>query len=89
MQPRRPHYANPQYRSRRMLTREHFKNRFGGNAVIGMVHVAALPGAPVYGGSMQAIVDAALRDARALREGGCDAIAFENFGDRPFSFFST
>src|SRR4051812_25609976 len=67
-----------------MLTRDEFKKRFGGNAVIGMVHVAALPGAPLYGGSMQAIVDAALRDGRALRAGGCDAIAFENFGDRPF-----
>jgi len=67
-----------------MLTRDDFKNCFGGNAVIGMVHVAALPGAPMYSGSIQAIVDAALRDARALRDGGCDAIAFENFGDRPF-----
>jgi membrane complex biogenesis BtpA family protein len=67
-----------------MLTRDDFRKRFGGNAVIGMVHVAALPGAPLYGGSMQAIIDAALRDARALRDGGCDAIAFENFGDRPF-----
>ena len=67
-----------------MLTRHGFAERFGTNAVIGMVHVAALPGAPRYGGSMQAIVDAALRDARALRDGGCDAIAFENFGDRPF-----
>jgi membrane complex biogenesis BtpA family protein len=67
-----------------MLTRDDFKSRFGGNAVIGMVHVAALPGSPMYGESMQAIVDAALHDARALRDGGCDAIAFENFGDRPF-----
>src|SRR4051812_44254185 len=67
-----------------MLTREDFRRRFGGNAVIGMVHVAALPGAPAYGGSMRAIVDTALRDALALRDGGCDAIAFENFGDRPF-----
>jgi uncharacterized protein len=67
-----------------MLTRDDFKRRFGTNALIGMVHVAALPGAPLYGGSMRAIIDAALRDARALREGGCDAIAFENFGDRPF-----
>src|SRR3954466_7518021 len=67
-----------------MLTREDFRRRFGANAVVGMVHVAALPGAPAYGGSMRAIVDAALRDARALRDGGCDAIAFENFGDRPF-----
>jgi len=67
-----------------MLSRAGFAERFGSNAIIGMVHVAALPGAPMYGGSMQAIVDAALRDARALRDGGCDAIAFENFGDRPF-----
>jgi uncharacterized protein len=67
-----------------MLTRDDFVRCFGGNAVIGMVHVAALPGAPMYGGSMRAVVDAALRDARALRDGGCDAIAFENFGDRPF-----
>jgi membrane complex biogenesis BtpA family protein len=67
-----------------MLTRAEFARRFGGNAVIGMVHVAALPGAPMYGRSMQAVVDAALRDACALRDGGCDAIAFENFGDRPF-----
>ncbi|HEV7425798.1 MAG TPA: BtpA/SgcQ family protein [Thermoanaerobaculia bacterium] len=67
-----------------MLARDDFRRRFGSNALIGMVHVAALPGAPLYGGSMQAIADAALRDARALRDGGCDAIAFENFGDRPF-----
>jgi membrane complex biogenesis BtpA family protein len=67
-----------------MLSREDFRRHFGRNAVIGMVHVAALPGAPLYGGSMQAIVDDALRDARSLRDGGCDAIAFENFGDRPF-----
>jgi hypothetical protein len=67
-----------------MLTRDGFRNRFGTNVIIGMVHVAALPGAPLYGGSMQAIIDAAMRDARALRDGGCDAIAFENFGDRPF-----
>ena len=67
-----------------MLTRDDFRKRFGGNAVIGMVHVDALPGAPLYGGSMRAIIDAALGDARALRDGGCDAIAFENFGDRPF-----
>jgi membrane complex biogenesis BtpA family protein len=67
-----------------MLTRDDFRHRFGRNAIIGMVHVAALPGAPGYSGEMRAVIDAALRDARALREGGCDAIAFENFGDRPF-----
>jgi membrane complex biogenesis BtpA family protein len=67
-----------------MLTRAAFSERFGRNAIIGMVHVEALPGAPMYRGSMQAVIEAALRDARALREGGCDAMAFENFGDRPF-----
>ena len=67
-----------------MLSRNDFKTRFSRNAVIGMVHVAALPGAPRFGGSMDAVIDAALRDARTLREGGCDAISFENFGDRPF-----
>ncbi|HSY51193.1 MAG TPA: BtpA/SgcQ family protein [Thermoanaerobaculia bacterium] len=67
-----------------MLTRDDFTRRFGRNAIIGMVHVGALPGAPLHGGSMRAVIDAALRDARALRDGGCDAMAFENFGDRPF-----
>src|SRR4051794_28112182 len=67
-----------------MLTRDDFAKRFSCNAVIGMVHVGALPGAPRFGGSMDAVIDAAMRDAQALREGGCDAIAFENFGDRPF-----
>jgi membrane complex biogenesis BtpA family protein len=67
-----------------MISRGDFQNRFGRNFVIGMVHVDALPGAPRYGGSMQPVIDAAMRDARALRGGRCDAIAFENFGDRPF-----
>jgi membrane complex biogenesis BtpA family protein len=67
-----------------MLTRDEFRKRFSTNAIIGMVHVAALPGAPRFEGSMSAVIKAAIRDARALREGGCDAMAFENFGDRPF-----
>jgi membrane complex biogenesis BtpA family protein len=67
-----------------MLSRDDFAKRFSRNAVIGMVHVGALPGAPRFGGSMDAVIESALRDARALREGGCDAMAFENFGDRPF-----
>ena len=67
-----------------MLTRDAFQTRFGRGAIIGMVHVGALPGAPRYAGSMQNVIDAAIRDARALRDGGCNAMAFENFGDRPF-----
>ncbi|WP_331235681.1 BtpA/SgcQ family protein [Natronorarus salvus] len=55
-----------------------------GRPVVGMVHLAPLPGAPRYGGDRDAIREAALRDARALSEGGVDAILVENFGDAPF-----
>jgi len=48
------------------------------------VHLLPLPGAPLFGGSLDAVIDAALADARALRDGGCDGMVFENFGDRPF-----
>jgi membrane complex biogenesis BtpA family protein len=49
-----------------------------------MVHMRALPGAPLFGGSLDAVIAAAIADARALKTGGCDGIVFENFGDRPF-----
>jgi membrane complex biogenesis BtpA family protein len=49
-----------------------------------MVHLLPLPGAPLFGGSLDPVIDAALRDARALRDGGVAALMFENFGDRPF-----
>jgi uncharacterized protein len=67
-----------------MFARDDFTQRFSRHAVIGMVHLGALPGAPRFGGSMAAVIESALRDARALRDGGCDAMAFENFADRPF-----
>jgi membrane complex biogenesis BtpA family protein len=53
-------------------------------AVVGMVHLAALPGAPAFDGDRAAIRDAALRDARRLEAGGVDALMVENFGDAPF-----
>jgi uncharacterized protein len=67
-----------------MLTSGAFAQRFGHRAVIGMVHLAPLPGAPLYGGSLEAVVERALADAASLAGGGVDAIAIENFGDRPF-----
>ncbi|MEK6371286.1 MAG: BtpA/SgcQ family protein [Acidobacteriota bacterium] len=66
-----------------MLSPESFAARFG-RPLFGMVHLDPLPGAPLFGGSLDAVVDAALADARALLEGGCDGMVFENFGDRPF-----
>jgi len=53
-------------------------------ALIGVVHLKPLPGAPRYGGSMAEVLEGAALDARRLCEGGADAIIVENFGDTPF-----
>jgi membrane complex biogenesis BtpA family protein len=52
--------------------------------LIGMVHLGPLPGAPRYHGDLDAVVTAALGDARALLEAGFDGLMVENFGDSPF-----
>lgn len=52
--------------------------------LIGMVHLAPLPGSPRFGGSMDAVVDRALRDAAVLTDAGFAALMVENFGDAPF-----
>jgi membrane complex biogenesis BtpA family protein len=67
-----------------MLDRAAFSARFARRAVFGMVHLHALPGAPMFS-SVEFVLEAALRDARALRDGGCDAFVVENFGDKPFA----
>lgn len=67
-----------------MLTRATFERRFGARAVFGVVHLLPLPGAPLYGGSIDAVIGAALADAEAIEKGGADGLVFENFGDRPF-----
>lgn len=67
-----------------MLTRTSFETRFARRAVFGMIHLRALPGAPLFV-SLAEVLDLAMRDARALRDGGCDGFVVENFGDRPFT----
>jgi uncharacterized protein len=52
--------------------------------VIGMLHLPALPGSPLYAGSIAPIRDAMLRDAQLLAEGGVHGLMIENFGDVPF-----
>ncbi len=52
--------------------------------IIGMLHAPALPGAPGYQGSFEAVREAVLRDAEALVTGGVHGLMLENFGDVPF-----
>ena len=60
---------------------------FGTDKVlIGMIHCPAFPGAPRYrGAAMDAIYDAAMRDAEALMAGGLHGLIVENHGDVPFA----
>jgi len=54
-------------------------------AVIGVIHCPAFPGTPRYRDMpVEAIYDAALRDAHAYAEGGIDGLIVENHGDIPF-----
>jgi uncharacterized protein len=55
-----------------------------GKAVIGMLHVPALPGAPHCSMDFEHIRQFVLADAAALAEGGVDGLMIENFGDVPF-----
>src|SRR5215469_9197547 len=62
---------------------------FGEDKVaIGMVHLPALPGAPLYDGStgIAGIRDRASADLEALQAAGFDAVMFCNENDRPYVF---
>src|SRR5256885_17117979 len=52
--------------------------------VIGMLHLPALPGAPLFRQSLAEIRELMLQDADALVEGGVHGLMIENFGDVPF-----
>jgi membrane complex biogenesis BtpA family protein len=52
--------------------------------IIGVVHLMALPGSPLYANNLKQIYEAALKDAQTLKNGGVDSIIIENFGDTPF-----
>jgi len=52
--------------------------------LIGMVHLGPLPGAPRYRGDLDAVITAAVADARTLIDAGFDGLMVENFGDAPF-----
>jgi membrane complex biogenesis BtpA family protein len=65
--------------------RARFRQRFGApRALIGMVHVGALPGTPSAADPVPAIVERAVTEARIYREAGFTAVAIENMHDRPY-----
>lgn len=55
--------------------------------VIGMVHIGALPGTPLYDekGGMPKLIESAAADLEHLQAGGVDAVMFGNENDRPYS----
>jgi membrane complex biogenesis BtpA family protein len=68
------------------------KETFGSHKpVIGMVHLRALPGSPLYDAKagMSAIIDGAAADIEHLQKGGVDAVMFGNENDRPYLLKAT
>ncbi|MFN0115182.1 MAG: BtpA/SgcQ family protein [Paracoccaceae bacterium] len=66
-----------------------FRNVFGDRKpAIAMVHFGALPGAPLHdrSGGIEALVEGARKDLRALQAAGFDAVMFGNENDRPYEF---
>jgi uncharacterized protein len=64
-----------------------FRSVFGlGKPVIGMVHLGALPGAPLHDPErgLEGLVEDASRDLEALQAAGFDAVMFGNENDRPY-----
>ena len=55
-----------------------------GKALIGVIHLPPLPGAPRWDGDLSAVLAQAEREAAILTEGGANGIIVENFGDAPF-----
>ncbi len=68
---------------------DRFKQLFGNKKpVIAMVHLGALPGAPLFDadGGPDRLVDLAAADLKALQDAGFDAVMFGNENDRPYEF---
>ena len=68
---------------------QNFRRVFGDTKpVIAMVHLGALPGAPLHDAQagLEGLVSAARADLQALQAAGFDAIMFGNENDRPYEF---
>jgi hypothetical protein len=53
-------------------------------AIIGMIHVRALPGTPWYTPPLESVVARAVDEARLLTQAGCDGLLIENMHDVPY-----
>ena len=68
---------------------DRFRKVFGaGKPVIAMVHLGALPGAPLHDAEagLEGLVEGARADLHALQTAGFDAVMFGNENDRPYEF---
>ena len=62
-----------------------FAQLFGAaRALVGLVHVGALPGSPTAHHTVEKLLQHAVAEARAYRDAGFTAIAIENMHDRPY-----
>ncbi len=52
--------------------------------VIGCIHLLSLPGAPRYEGSMNRVIETALKETEIYMKYGLDGLIIENFRDVPF-----
>ena len=65
---------------------QRFQKIFGkSKAIIGMIHLQALPGTPEYAGNVRQIIQKALDEARIYRQAGIDALIIENMHDVPYT----
>jgi membrane complex biogenesis BtpA family protein len=62
-----------------------FRERFGApRALVGMLHVGALPGTPAARHSIDRLIEHTVAEARIYRDAGFTALALENMHDRPY-----
>jgi membrane complex biogenesis BtpA family protein len=62
-----------------------FRKCFGApRALIGMLHLGALPGTPSASSQVETLIEQALTEARIYRDAGFTALGIENMHDRPY-----
>ncbi len=62
-----------------------FRERLGApRALIGVIHVGALPGTPAARDSIDTLIQHSVAEARLYREAGFTAVVIENMHDRPY-----